>query len=297
MVTIDEEWLAEHPLPDFPIELDKNSRGRVLIVGGSSTVPGGIRLAAEAAFRGGAGKVQLAVPRGLGTGLGIALPECGILPLPLEDGPSRSARATKELLDAAGEADCILLGPAMSHDEGLSTLINELFGVAVPPQTIVIDAIALQALSKSERTAEVAERLVLTPNPDEAAALSERDATEVRRDPVAALQAIIDRYPSTVALKGCETWIGGPRDKAHLRYEGGGPGLATSGSGDVLAGLLAGLLSRGTPATVAAAWAAYLHGEAGRRLFDWHAPLAFLARQLLDEIPQVLRARVEEGRV
>jgi NAD(P)H-hydrate repair Nnr-like enzyme with NAD(P)H-hydrate dehydratase domain len=92
-----------------------------------------------------------------------------------------------------------------------------------------------------------------------------------------------------VLLKGAETWIACPGEGL-LRYPGGGPGLATGGSGDVLAGIIGGLLARGAAPRVAAAWGVWLHGEAGRRLAERICPLGFLGRELLGEIPRLLAA-------
>ena len=90
-----------------------------------------------------------------------------------------------------------------------------------------------------------------------------------------------------VALKAGETVIATP-DGALLLYPGGGVGLATGGSGDVLAGIIGGLLARGAAPLVATAWGVWLHGEAGRRLGERLGPIGFLARELLAEIPGLM---------
>jgi NAD(P)H-hydrate repair Nnr-like enzyme with NAD(P)H-hydrate dehydratase domain len=96
------------------------------------------------------------------------------------------------------------------------------------------------------------------------------------------------RFGATVVLKASDTWIATP-DAPMLHYRGGGPGLATGGSGDVLSGIIGGLLARGAAARDAAAWGVWLHGEAGRRLADRIGPLGFLARELLPVIPALMR--------
>ena len=102
-------------------------------------------------------------------------------------------------------------------------------------------------------------------------------------------EAAAARFGATVLLKQSETWIASPGEPL-LHYPGGGPGLATGGSGDVLAGIIAGLLARGVAPRMAAAWGVWLHGEAGRRLARAQGPLGFLARELLAEIPALLHA-------
>jgi NAD(P)H-hydrate repair Nnr-like enzyme with NAD(P)H-hydrate dehydratase domain len=102
-----------------------------------------------------------------------------------------------------------------------------------------------------------------------------------------ALQAA-SKFGVVIALKGSETVIASP-DGTLLRYSGGGVGLATGGSGDVLAGIIAGLLSRGASPLDAAAWGVWLHGEAGTIVADRIGPIGFLARDLLAEIPGLMR--------
>jgi NAD(P)H-hydrate repair Nnr-like enzyme with NAD(P)H-hydrate dehydratase domain len=92
-----------------------------------------------------------------------------------------------------------------------------------------------------------------------------------------------------VALKGAETWIATPQGRC-WRHAGGNVGLATSGSGDVLAGLIAGLLARGAPPEQAAAWGIALHARAGRRLCERLGPLGLLARELAAEVPALMHA-------
>ena len=93
-----------------------------------------------------------------------------------------------------------------------------------------------------------------------------------------------ERFGVVVALKGAESWIATP-DGALLRYDGGDVGLATSGSGDTLAGVVSGFAARGADALTAAAWGVFVHGAAGRVLARRMGRVGFLARELLDEIP------------
>ena len=94
---------------------------------------------------------------------------------------------------------------------------------------------------------------------------------------------------AVIALKGAETFIATPNGDLFC-YDKGDVGLATSGSGDTLAGVVAGLVGRGTPALNATMWAVFLHGEAGNRLANKIGRVGYLARELLDEIPQVVNA-------
>jgi NAD(P)H-hydrate repair Nnr-like enzyme with NAD(P)H-hydrate dehydratase domain len=113
-----------------------------------------------------------------------------------------------------------------------------------------------------------------------------REAVEA--EPLTAALRAADLMRAVVIMKGAESWIVAP-DGAHWHYDGGGVGLATSGSGDVLAGLVAGILARGADPLTAALWGVYLHGEAGARLAKSMGPLGFLAREISSEVPQILR--------
>jgi NAD(P)H-hydrate repair Nnr-like enzyme with NAD(P)H-hydrate dehydratase domain len=110
----------------------------------------------------------------------------------------------------------------------------------------------------------------------------------VERDPARVARLAADRFGAVVALKGAETWIAEPAGKLY-RYTGGSIGLATSGSGDTLAGIVTGLAARGASPVRATLWATYLHGAAGRQLARRVGPLGFLARELLAELPPLLR--------
>lgn len=283
--TLDAAWLRRHPLPVHPERTDKNSRGRVMLVGGSLLVPGGLILTAEAAFRAGAGKVQVALPEPLAIPTGIAVPEAGIFALPAEDG---------EIADAAGVADrlsgcdCLALGPAMASPAAATAMMDALLPAA-EAGPVVIDAACVGAAAARLAAVEaLAGGAILTPHVGEMALLTGLDADEIedRRTGVAAEWA--GRLRAVIVLKGATTLVAAPDGEVAL-YAGGGVGLATGGSGDVLTGLIAGLCARGLPAWEAACWGVWLHGEAGRRLAERLGPMGFLARELAAEVPSLMR--------
>ena len=109
---LDSVWLRRHPLPVHPEDTDKNSRGRLMLVGGSTLVPGGLTLTATAAFRAGAGKVQIALPEPLAIPSGIAMPESGVFALPVSDEGEIAGLGT--LSDRITCCDCVAIGPAMA---------------------------------------------------------------------------------------------------------------------------------------------------------------------------------------
>jgi hydroxyethylthiazole kinase-like uncharacterized protein yjeF len=285
---VDERMLREWPLPQPGAS--KDARGRVVVIGGSEHSPGGVMLAGIAALRVGAGRLTLVTPASIALPVAIAVPEAGVLALddgvtdaagdPLGDGV-RSELAT---------ADAVLLGPGLD-DLGISRrLIEAVCGAHGGSPALVLDAFALGALPGLE--VALPREVVLSPNLDEAAILlgeGEHVAPDGDPDRIAAAVArIAHEYGAVVT---CYGQIAAPGDRA-WRVDGGGPGLGTSGSGDVLAGAIAGLLARGADSAQAAVWATHLHARAGGRLSARVAEVGFLARELCDELPRALAATV-----
>ena len=280
---LDSALLLERPLPQVDSDADKNTRGRVLAVGGSVRVPGGLMLTCEAALRAGAGKVQAAVPASLAVPTGIAMPEIGMIALPESDGEIGNPAP---LAEALGFADAVVAGPAMASDEAGARVAKAL---CEAEPVLVLDALVLRALTGcTERIAARSGRTILTPHTGEMAALLECEADEIERDPAAAARAGAERYGAVVVVKGPTSFIAGP-DGELFAYAGGGAGLATGGSGDVLAGIAAGLAARGAAPLDAVLWAVWLHGEAGRRCGERIGPVGFLSRELLAIVPSLMR--------
>ena len=287
-VALDAAWLADHPLPQPGDDSDKNSRGHVIAIGGSRQVPGGLLLTGEAAFRAGAGKVQLATIASCTQGLGIALPEAGVLAL----GESEAGEIAGDLQPLAKQlkrCDSLVVGPAISAAEAAGGVLDALLGGMLDAQPVLIDAVALHAAGeRAEALRAYRGELLISPNPDEIASLLGCDEARVAEDQSGCAREAAKRFGALTICKGSETVIAAPKGDL-LRYPGGGVGLATAGSGDVLAGLITGLLARGAEPLTAAAWGVWLHGEAGRRLAERHGPLGFLARELIPIVPALMR--------
>jgi hydroxyethylthiazole kinase-like uncharacterized protein yjeF len=288
---LDSNWLRENPLPPPSPHADKNARGRVFVVGGCAQVPGGLLLTAEAALRAGAGKVRAAVGGGaaLAQALGIAMPEMAVYAM-AEDEHGDLAGFRQELLPMIARSDAAIVGPAMSSARTAGRIVDEVLDGDCEAIALVLDAGALMDLP--ERAGALAERArpaVLTPHIGEHAAMHACDAAEIERDRAAAVRRASERYGAIVVLKGSTSLIC-DRGGDLFAYAGGGVGLATGGSGDVLAGIAAGLAARGADPLQAALWSVWLHGEAGRRCAEQIGPLGFLARELLAHVPGLMRA-------
>jgi hydroxyethylthiazole kinase-like uncharacterized protein yjeF len=282
--------LRRIPLPTPDAEGDKDSRGRVMAVGGSAQTPGAILLAGVAALRAGAGKLQLATVRSAAAALGVAVPESLVVALAeTRSGEIAGDAAGQALSERAARVDALLVGPGMSSDRGAHALVRALARRLGDDATLVLDAAAVTALrSDDELLLALHGRAVLTPHAGEMATLLGVDKEEVEGDPPSCAQEAAARFGAVVALKGPESWIAEP-DGTLYHYAGGSIGLATSGSGDTLAGIVAGLAARGAPPAHAAVWGAFLHGEAGEVLARRIGPIGYLARELLDEVPRLMR--------
>ena len=287
------DLLRAMPLP-APGE-DKDQRGRVLIAGGNRAVPGAALLSAEAALRAGAGKLQVATGRSAALGMAMLLPEALVMGLSETEDGDLGPDAAEALAKAAGRTDALLLGPGMMDRASAMALVEAVLGRldpgSAPAPALVLDAGALcghAALRDALRPH--AGRAVLTPHAGEMATILDIGRAEVEADPPGAGRRAAALLQQVVIMKGARTTVVSPGGEAWT-YAGGGVGLATSGSGDVLAGILAGLLARGAAPAQAACWAVWLHGEAGLRLARRIGPIGFLARELAAEVPGLMAGR------
>jgi ADP-dependent NAD(P)H-hydrate dehydratase len=275
------------PLPALDDSADKEARGRVLLVGGCAENPGGLLLAAEAAMRAGAGKLQLATADSVALAVAVAIPEARVYAFPASGTEGIDPRAAKGIAELADAADALLIGPGLLDEEVAARLTRGVLKRIRRP-AVVLDAGGLAALRGDPRAlAHLEGRAVLTPHAGEMAQLLGMEREEVEADPDDAARRAAMTFGATVALKGPETVIAAP-DGAAFRYTRGGAGLGTSGSGDVLGGIVAGLLARGADPLRAAAWGVFLHGEAGNALALRHGAIGLLARELAAEVPRIL---------
>ncbi len=270
------EW--ELPTPGS----SKYERGRVVVVGGAAGTPGAVQLAGLAALRVGGGHLTLAVAQPVAAALSVATPEAGVVGLAADAAGSLRGDDLEDLLaDRLGKADAVVVGPGLDTPDSAERVVGALLPLLGDRTRLVVDAFALGALAAKGLPAALAGRTVLTPNDGEAELLLGRPLDDdVAADVagIAAGQSAVTACHDVVATPGGQTW----------RLGLGHPGLATSGSGDVLAGAVGGLLARGAEPAQAAAWAKYLHGAAGERLAARIGRVGFLAREILEELPLVL---------
>jgi hydroxyethylthiazole kinase-like uncharacterized protein yjeF len=280
---VDDAALRAWPLPLPDHEGDKETRGRVVIVAGSREVPGAAILSARAALRAGAGKVLLATGGSAALAVAIAVPELRVLGLRETSEGGFDPACAEQLAKFAGRADALLIGPGM-QDEDATCALAQALRERCERVPMVLDATAMAA---ALRQSSECEPVLITPHAGEMAHLSGDSKQSVLAEPHAAASNAAHRWNAVIALKGATTFIARPDGRAWV-HDAGNAGLATAGSGDVLAGLIAGFVARGALLEQAAAWGAAVHARAGLRLARRVGSLGYLAGELAAEVPAVL---------
>ena len=284
---IDAALLRRWPLPSLPPNADKKARGDVLVVGGSREMPGAVLLAGEAALRVGAGRVQLATASDAAIALAIAFPEARVLALPTNQRGELSATGATALKEHLGCCRALLVGPGML-EHALASRICSATRRTKPGYALVLDAAALRVLrGRKPASFGAPAGVIATPHAGEMADLWGCSREAVEKAPLELARRAAHCLDVTLVLKGVVTWVVTPRGQAY-RNVAGNSGLATAGSGDTLAGLIAGLAARGADATQAAVWGVALHAQAGEALARKLAPLGYIARELPAEVPGLL---------
>lgn len=259
----------------------KYARGNVVVIGGARKTPGAVLLAGVSALRVGAGRLTVGVAESVAAHLAVAVPESGVVGL--AEGPDGSVlgAGVERMARELERADVVVVGSGLDDPDEARALIRTLLPLIGEDTRIVLDAYALTAIAGSpEEVMPWAGRLVLTPNKSEAGRLLGRDLDDFEAD----VGHIAERYAAVVT---CFQVVAAPSGERWQIGSGQG-GLGTSGSGDVLAGAIGGLLARGADPDQAACWGTHLHATAGDRLAARIGPTGYLARELIDELPAVL---------
>ena len=279
--------LGRFPLPHHPEDGDKEERGRLLLIAGSRQLAGAALLAGLGGLRAGAGKLQIATAASIAPGLGIAIPESRVIGCAETKEGCLAASEIPNIIGFAREAQAVAVGCGLEHGPPLEHLLDALLESGLD-RPLVLDAAMLGCLAPRAETLRAWKGgATLLPHSREMARLLECEASDVEADPLAAARLATARFGAVALIKGRYSFIAAPDGRA-FRFEGGGIGLATSGSGDVLAGIVGGLCARGADPLTATLWGVWLHGEAGRILTKRVGRVGFLARELLDLVPGLM---------
>lgn len=273
--------LSALALPRAPDGGDKEERGRVLIIAGCASMPGVAALCATASFRAGAGKVTIASCESVASMVAMAVPESRVIGLR----GMRSGDIDASTLDDLGHFDSVLIGCGMEGEPVILAFVRKVLPL-LRYDNLILDAYAMGAVR--ELSGRPPSSVLMTPHPGEMAHLLEIPKAAVEADLQGMAWMASGRFNAIVALKSAVTHIAACPDRL-WSYDGiRHVGLGVSGSGDVLAGVIAGLAARGMPLADAAAWGVVLHGHAASALEIRFGPVGYLPRELSAEVPALM---------
>lgn len=285
---ISDALLRKWPLPRVHPTLGKDGRGDVLVIGGSRQIPGAPMLAGLGALRAGAGRLQIALAQSVCGLVAVNIPEARVIGLSEAKTGELARGCHRALVQEVERANGIVIGPGMVDEGAAIDVIRHCVRVR-PQSSLVVDAAALRMFAPRRPLAGRAlPEIIATPHAGEMAQMWDCQRADVLSNPLSIAREAAARLRMVITLKGARTFVVAP-DGTAFENIAGNVGLGTSGSGDVLSGIIAGLCARGANALQAAVWGVYLHAKAGERLARRVGPLGFLARELLGELPALLR--------
>lgn len=251
-------------LPDRPVDSHKGSFGYLLTIAGSLGMSGATLLAAESGLRSGAGLCILATP----SSLVPHLPPGEIIyrPIAETDETTIAPKAYWDLEKDLDKATAIILGPGLSTNEETVSFVQKFLSKTFGKDggtPCIIDADGLNCIARNTRAfPDNARNIVITPHPKELSRLLSVSTQEIQGDRVGAAVKAATEFGCTVVLKGAHSVIADPDGNVFINPTGN-PGMATAGAGDVLSGVIGGLMAQGVPPLESAVAGAYLHGRAG----------------------------------
>ena len=288
------QWMtpaaAAKLLPERPLDSHKGTFGHLLIVAGSRNFVGAAALAAMAAHRVGAGLVTLATPASVYPIAASKLTETIHLPLPEDTDGRVDATAAELINERVGGCSALAVGCGMGLSPGTTAFVERLLlaEADLPPPPAVIDADGLNNLARCDAwPARLHSPAVLTPHPGEMATLTDQPTSEVQGDRFAVAGISAAQWGQTVLLKGAHSIVASP-DGRQCVLPFANPALAAGGTGDVLTGIIGGLLAQGLAPYEAAQLGGYLHGTAGEAVRNGMGNAGVVASDLLSYIPQII---------
>jgi ADP-dependent NAD(P)H-hydrate dehydratase / NAD(P)H-hydrate epimerase len=283
--TLDPEELALLLTPRSP-RSHKGTYGHLLVVAGSVGKTGAAIMAAEAALRSGVGLVTVASAKSAIPMMAPRLPEAMWVPLPETDSGAIAHEARPRLEELLRERSALAIGPGLGLHEETVRLVQEVVsGLSIPA---VVDADAVNALATSGERTPPGGRICLTPHPGEAGRLLGQSAAEVERDRVRSARKLAAERGTHVVLKGYRTLVSDLAGNLKVNLTGN-PGMATGGTGDVLTGILGGLLAQGIAIEDALGLGVYLHGYAGDLAAADLGETSLIATDVIEKLPRAFR--------
>jgi NAD(P)H-hydrate epimerase len=274
-------------LPQRPRTAHKGTFGHAGIIAGSAGKTGAAAMAAMAALRIGAGLVTVAAPRSLSDVLEAKLLEAMVCPVPETEARTLSKQALEPLLAFAADKTALAIGPGIGQHPETQALVHNLLVGAKRP--MVLDADGLNAVAgHADLLGRASGPLILTPHPGEMARLLGSTSAEIQRDRLGAASRLAREQNVCVVLKGAGTIVAAPDGRLAVNSTGN-PGMATAGTGDVLTGMITGLLAQGLAPWEAACAGAFLHGLAGDLVATEQGEAGLIAGDVIRAIPRAMQ--------
>lgn len=278
-------------LPERPVTGHKGTFGKVGILGGSRGMAGAPALTGLAALKTGAGLVRVAVPRDIQATVAARSPELITIGLAGIDDLA-------EIDELQKQSDIMAAGPGLGRSEAVRTLVDWLLRECELP--LVLDADGLNAIQDLQVLKERQSPLILTPHPGEMARLLKEDIATIQRERISFARDFATTYQLYLVLKGAATLIALPDGRVYINPTGN-EGMATAGSGDVLTGIISGLLAQGSGVEEAAILGPYLHGLAGDLAKEELGSNSMIAGDIINYLPPAIRritnTRTDPGRI
>ncbi len=272
----------------------KGDCGRVLVIGGSPGLTGATALTCDSALRSGAGMTLLGIPKGLNPILETKLTETMTVPLPETEDGCLSIDAEEKIFDVMPWADVLAIGPGIGRNEETIKLVLNLLEKAELP--VVLDADGLYALSKKPGIVKKRQyETIITPHQGEFCRIIAKDDVPcLESDRVETLRKYAKKLKCTILLKGAPTLIAGENGDIYINPTGNA-GMASAGSGDVLTGIIAGLMGQGMDVTTAGITGAFIHGMAGDLGSEELGEAGLVAGDLVDFLPYAIEVIIGEN--
>ena len=279
---------AARILPARPTHSHKGTYGRVYVAAASTGMTGAAALTSVGALRVGAGLVTLGAPKSLNPILEVKLTEAMTVPLPETAEGSLALEAKSHIIEAVERTKSVLaVGPGLSQHPETVALVHSLIRESNAP--IVIDADGVNALSKSKEILSLlSPQTVLTPHPGEMARLIGGNVEALERDRIGIAQRFAETHNVTLVLKGAPTVVARGNGEVWINSTGNA-GMATGGMGDVLTGLIAGLIAQKVSPFDAAVLGVYLHGLAGDIVAESIGMHGLMAGDVLNSVPKAIK--------
>ena len=279
--------LSKGLLPPRPSQTHKGDVGHVFVLAGSIGCSGAAALCVMGALRVGAGLVTLGIPKSLHDPMVEKLTEAMLKVLPETREGSLSLQGLPEIVSTIEKMDAVAIGPGLSQQQQTKELVRQLLPKIIKP--LVLDADGLNALAEDVGLLKkLSLPSILTPHPGEMGRLIRLSAADVQRDRERVAMGFAKKYNVIVILKGHGTVVASFDGSVYLN-ETGNPGMASGGSGDVLTGMIAGLLGQRLSLFDAACLGVYLHGLAGDLAAKERGEIGLLASDIADRIPLAIR--------